>query len=143
MNSTTLSSYGWKTKKTKKETPTLVWEIIRTAVPYTNIAKQCSLCLHEKLAILMYPNHSEHLKKRYELVSKCRHENKYLLQTFSSNVLKSIKINVFILEHKNILVKENIYLPDDRKNVKLEVVNAKECKGFYSDDYIYIGDSQR
>ena len=91
----------------------------------------------------MYPNHSEHLKKRYELVSKCRHENKYLLQTFSSNVLKSIKINVFILEHKNILLKENIYLPDDRKNVKLEVVNAKECKGFYSDDYIYIGDSQR
>ena len=58
-NSTTLSSYIWKIKKTKKETPTLVWEIIRTAPPYTNITKPCSLCFDEKLAILMYPNQSE------------------------------------------------------------------------------------
>ena len=32
-NSTTLSSYVWKIKKTKKETPSLVWEIIRTVAP--------------------------------------------------------------------------------------------------------------
>ena len=38
-----------------------------------------------------------------------------------SDVLESIKINV-IFQHKNILVKENISLPDDRKSVKLEVV---------------------
>ena len=36
------------------------------------------------------------------------------------DVLKSIKINVFIFQHKSILVKENIYLPDDRESVKLE-----------------------
>ena len=35
-NSTTLFSYVSKIKKTKKETPTIVWEIIRTAAPYTN-----------------------------------------------------------------------------------------------------------
>ena len=74
-----------KKKKSKKETPTLVWEIIRTAVPYTNITKRCSLCLNEKLAILMYPNQSKLLKKRSELVSKCQHENKFLLQMFNSN----------------------------------------------------------
>ena len=84
-NSTTLSSYVWKIKKTKKETPTLVWEIIRTAPPYTNISKQCSLCLHEKLAIHMYTNQSELLNKRSELVSKYRYESKFLLQTFNSN----------------------------------------------------------
>ena len=84
-NRTTLSSYVWKIKKTKKETPTLVWEIIRTAPPYTNITKRCSLCLHEKFAILMYPNQSELLNKKSELVSKCQHENKFLLQTFNSN----------------------------------------------------------
>ena len=64
----------------------------------------------------MYPNHSELLNKRSELVSKCRHENKFLRQTFNSNdsrkysyifpdVLESIKKNVFIFQHKNILVK--------------------------------------
>ena len=93
-NSTTLSSYVWKIKKTKKETPTLVWELMRTAVPYTNITKWCSLCLHEKLAILMYPNQGELLNKRSELVSKCRHQHKCndwrkcLYSLMSSNQLK-------------------------------------------------------
>ena len=39
------------------------------------------------------------------------------------DVLESIKKKVFIFQHKNILMKENIYLLDDRKSVKLEVVN--------------------
>ena len=77
-NSTTLSSYVWKIK----ETPTLMWKMIQTAPPYTNI-KRCSLCLHEKLAILMYTNQCELLNKRSELVSKCQH--KFLLQMFNSN----------------------------------------------------------
>ena len=49
----------------KKETPTLVWDIIRAAAPYTNINKFMfvSLCLHEKLAVLLYPNKSELLIK--------------------------------------------------------------------------------
>ena len=79
------SIYGWKIKKTDKETPTLVWEIIQTVVPYTNVTKRCFLCLHKKLAILMYTNQSELLKKRSELVSKCRHENKFLQQTCNNN----------------------------------------------------------
>ena len=74
-----------KIKKTKKETPTLVWEIIRTAAPYKNITKWCSLSLHGKLAILMYPNQGELFNKRSELVSIYKHENILLLQTFNSN----------------------------------------------------------
>ena len=59
-NSTTLSSYVWKIKTKKvQKTPTVVLGIIRTAPPYTDITKRCSLCLHEKLTILMYPNQSE------------------------------------------------------------------------------------
>ena len=81
-NCTTLFSYVWKMKK---ETLTLVWEIIQTAPQYTNITKQCSSCPQVELAILMYPNQSDLLNKRSELVSKCRHENKFLLQTFNSN----------------------------------------------------------
>ena len=72
-------SYVWKIMKTKKETLTLVWEIITTASPYKNITKQCSLCLPVKLAIFMYPNQSEFLNKRLEQISKCRHQNKLLL----------------------------------------------------------------
>ena len=44
-----------------------------------------SKMLHEKLAMLMFPNQSELLNKRSELVSKRRHENKFLLQTLNSN----------------------------------------------------------
>ena len=72
-------SYVWKIMKTKKETLTLVWEIITTASPYTNITKRCSLCLPVKLAIFMYPNQSKFLNKRLEQISKCRHQNKFLL----------------------------------------------------------------
>ena len=35
---------------------------------------------------------------------------------------ESIKMNIFIFQHKSILVKENIDLPDDRESVKLIVV---------------------
>ena len=105
LNSKTLSSYVWKMKKTKKETSTLVWQIIWTVALYTNILERCFLCLHEKLAIRMCPSQSEFLNKRYELVSKCWYENKFLLQIINSNdwrkylysdFLESSKINVFI-----------------------------------------------
>ena len=42
------------------------------------------LCLYEKLLIATYPNQEELLNKRSELVSKCRHENKFLLKNFKS-----------------------------------------------------------
>ena len=82
--------------KTKKGTSTLVWEMLHhtqtapsytniTAPSYTNITQRCSLCLNEKLAMLMYPNQSELLNKRSELLLKCQHENKFLLKTFNSN----------------------------------------------------------
>ena len=49
------------------------------------ITKRCSLCLHEKLAIITYPYPDELLNRRSELVTKCRHENKFLLKNFNSN----------------------------------------------------------
>ena len=52
---------------------------------YSNITKRCSLCLHEKLAIITYPYPDELLNRRSELVTKCRHKNKLLLKNFNSN----------------------------------------------------------
>ena len=63
----------------------LSWEIMRQAVPYSNISKRCLLSLHEKLAIALYPNPEELLNKRSETISKCHHLNKFLLMNFNSN----------------------------------------------------------
>ena len=84
-NHTTLSKYIWDTKEKHQETPTLKWSIVKQVPSYLNITKKCLLCLHEKFEILNYPNPVETLNNRSELVSKCRHSNKYLLKNFISN----------------------------------------------------------
>ena len=84
-NSTTLSSYVWEMKTRKNLAPALTWEVLRTVRTYSNITKRCSLCLHEKLAIITYPYPDELLNRRSELVTKCRHKNKFLLKNFNSN----------------------------------------------------------
>ena len=71
-------------KKRKNVAPALPWEVLRTEKTYSSITKRCSLCLHEKLAIITYPYPDQLLNRRSELVTKCRHENKFLLKNFSS-----------------------------------------------------------
>ena len=72
-------------KKRKNVTATLIWKVFQTAKACYNITKRCSLCLHEKLAIITYPYPDKLLDRRSELVTKCRHENKFLLKNFNSN----------------------------------------------------------
>ena len=72
-------------EKKKNVTPALTWEVLRTVKAYSNITKRCSLRLHEKLAIITYPYPDELLNKRSGLVTKCRHDNKFLLKSFDSN----------------------------------------------------------
>ena len=66
-------------------TPAVIWEVLRTAKAYSNITKRCSLCFHEKLVFITYPYPDELLKKRSDLVTKCRHENKFLLKNIYSS----------------------------------------------------------
>ena len=84
-NSTTISCYVWKMKKRENVAQDLTWEVLRTVKTYSNITKMCSSCLHEKLAIITYPYPNELLNRRFELVTKCRHKNKFLLKNFNSN----------------------------------------------------------
>ena len=79
---TALSKYVWDTKHTENEAPILNWSIIKRAPAYTNISKRCLLCLREKLAIATYPNEEVLLNKKSELISKCRHENAFLLSKY-------------------------------------------------------------
>ena len=84
-NDTSLSEYIWETKEKHQENPSLGWSIVKRVSIYSNITKKCLLCLHEKLEIVNYPHPEELLNKCSELVSKCRHANKYLLNNYKAN----------------------------------------------------------
>ena len=81
---TTLSKYVWKLKETSNSSPTLVWSIDKKVPSYSNISKRYLLCLHEKLKINNYPRPVELLNKRSELISRCRHTNKFLLRNYKT-----------------------------------------------------------
>ena len=77
-NSTELSKKIWEIKESGKEY-SLTWEIAKKAFPYQGGRTKCDLCLTEKLLIVT--NQSEFLlNKRTEMISKCRHRNKFLLR---------------------------------------------------------------
>ena len=58
--------------------PNIEWHILGHAAAYTPEAKKCNLCLMEKLYIA--ENHERLINKRDELISKCRHQNKFILK---------------------------------------------------------------
>ena len=109
-NGTTLSSYLWDLKENHNQIPKLTWPIVRFAPAYSNISKRCLLCLHEKLLIISY---RKLLNKRSELMR---------INSCSVIVKVTISNPFLIFIAKFLYIKEyyvNIYLPDDRKIVKL------------------------
>ena len=79
---TTLSKHHWEVKNQTNQNLSLQWSIIKSVPSYSNISKNCPLCLHEKFEILHYERPKELLNKRSEIISKCRHLNKYLLKDY-------------------------------------------------------------
>ena len=77
-NSTELSKYIWQLKDSYINFTTK-WSIIARARPCNNSSKRWHLCLAEKLYIIKHSNNNL-LNKRYELISKCRHEDKFYLK---------------------------------------------------------------
>ena len=82
---TSLSKYICKMKDKHNTTPDLIWCIVKRLPGYSNISKRCMLCLHEIYEILNYPDQEKLLNKKSELISKCRHVNKFLLSNYKSN----------------------------------------------------------
>ena len=72
-------------KDKQNTTPNLIWFKVKSVSGYSDISKRCMLCLHAKYEILNYPDQQELLNKSSELVSKCRHVNKFLLPNYESN----------------------------------------------------------
>ena len=76
------------------------------------LQKSVFYLFHEKLEIVNHPHHKELLNKRSELVSKCQHANKYLLNNYKANDLlfqKSIRIYA-ILSKYNFDVKRMFFM---------------------------------
>ena len=82
-NETELSKEVWRIKNSNY-IPQIKWNILRVCPPYNQSSNKCSLCLNEKLLIALY-NKDNLLNKRNELVSKCRHVNKYTLLRHDTN----------------------------------------------------------
>ena len=81
-NENTLSVEYWTLKK-KQEPPRLIWEIKGQYKAYNPTLKKCNLCLNEKLAIIDDPDKNL-LNKRSEVISQCRHRNKFKLVNLTS-----------------------------------------------------------
>ena len=76
--STELSKHVWKLKDSNRSY-NITWNVVKHATPFCSGAKTCGLCLAEKLQI-MQAKPGPLLNKRSELVSKCRHKAKFLLE---------------------------------------------------------------
>ena len=69
----------------KELNPQIFWKIKGVYRSYNPISKGCNLCLTEKLEMLDNPDRNL-LNKRSEIISQCRHKNKYRLKTLASNM---------------------------------------------------------
>ena len=58
---------------------------MKRAPGYNRVNKTCGLCLTEKLLICEYVDRNRLINSRSELVSKCRHQNKYILKNIKPN----------------------------------------------------------
>ena len=79
-HTTELSKHVWGLKA-KGKPYEIKWSILSRAAPYTNASKRCQLCHTEKLKIISGDKPCL-LNKRSEMISKCRHENKFLLSSY-------------------------------------------------------------
>ena len=76
-NDTELSKLVWKLKE--EATPfEISWEIESKASPYKCGTRRCDLCLAEKVCIIRAEPKGL-INKRTELLSRCRHRNKYII----------------------------------------------------------------
>ena len=80
-----MKRYVWKIKNGTGQIPILRWSIVSTVPAYSNTTEKCTVCLHKKLEILMYPDPEELLKKCSEIMSRCPHQRKYLLSNYDGN----------------------------------------------------------
>ena len=75
---TDLSAKVWELKD-KGKVPSITWSVVKKSTPYESGSDHCNLCLWEKFYVMKIPGL---INTRTELVSKCRHVNKFLLRNY-------------------------------------------------------------
>ena len=83
-NETELSKFVWSLQR-KGLAFSIKWGITQKAHSYRCGSKKCDLCLAEKVVIERC-KHPRMLNKRTELISKCRHKNRFILANLKSKV---------------------------------------------------------
>ena len=76
-NDSKLSKFIWSLKDQNKKFD-IKWSIFKKS----SRSKLCNLCLLKKLVISNFKEKERLLNKWLDLVSKCRHENKYILMNY-------------------------------------------------------------
>ena len=79
---TKLSGHIWNLKESGESRYNIKWSVVRRTHGYNRVSKTCDLCLSEKLEILNFKDRDKLLNAGSEIVSKCRHFNKYLLNEY-------------------------------------------------------------
>ena len=72
----------WRIKD-NKHNANIPWEILGRHQAYSTSSKRCSLCLNEKLKIVLHRDNNM-LNRRTEILNKCRHKHKYALISYGS-----------------------------------------------------------
>jgi hypothetical protein len=78
----TLSKHIWDLKR-KQQDYNIKWSLAATASPYKGGSRRCDLCCTEKLLIVKADSETL-LNSRSEIISKCRHMNKFRLKQFKT-----------------------------------------------------------
>ena len=58
------------------------WSILKETSGYNSVTNSCNLCLSEKLVICNFRDKVCLINNRIDLVSKCRHANKFILRNY-------------------------------------------------------------
>ena len=78
--STELSKHVWCLKEARLKFK-VTRKILKQTSPFNLVSSRCNLCLWDKYFIICRPELAT-LNKRNELVTSCRHANKFLLKNF-------------------------------------------------------------
>ena len=78
-SATTLSQYLWDNNINQQN---VTWEILMQCPVYSPGNKSCSLCVNEKLQILLRTNDPKNLNKRSDYGNSCPHKKKHFLDKF-------------------------------------------------------------
>ena len=89
-HSTMLSTYVWNVKENSHKQPQVNFKIKKNILSYRPEIEKCNLCIGEKKEIIL-ADENKIINRNDEILTKCRHRNKYLLQNWIQNKRKKNK----------------------------------------------------